>query len=79
MQDNAPIHKTKAVTEYLNEHKVDVLPWPAFSSDLNPIENIWAEMQKQVYKRMRLGVRLRDEVCEKTRIEKLHRSMENQI
>ena len=90
MQDNAPIHKTKAVTEYL-EKQVDVLPWPAYSPDLNPIENIWAEMQKLVHKYMRIGVRIRkkdlfnlckrcfDQVCQTDKIKKLYFSMEKRL
>lgn len=30
-----------SVTEYLNEVGIHVLPWPARSSNLNPIEHIW--------------------------------------
>ena len=92
MQDNAPIHKTKAVTEYLAKQKVEVLPWPAYSPDLNPIENIWAEMQKLVYKYMRFGARIRKkedllnlckrcfhQVCQTNRIEKLYSSMKRRL
>lgn len=91
MQDNAPIHKTTAVMEYLNKN-VQVLPWPAYSPDLNPIEHVWVQMQRKVYQFLRLGVRLRNrndllnlakrsfyEVCSKEYLKKLYLSMPKRI
>ena len=92
MQDNAPIHKAKIVKEYFRKEEVDVLSWPPYSPDLNPIENVCAEMQKLVYKYMRLGVRIRKkedllnlckrcfyQVCQAERIEKLNSSMSKRL
>ncbi|KAJ3978417.1 hypothetical protein F5890DRAFT_1422619 [Lentinula detonsa] len=33
---------------WLTEHYVTVLPWPANSPDLSPIENAWHEVQRRV-------------------------------
>ena len=41
MQDNAPSHTAKSVKTFLSEEDVTVMEWPAQSSDMNHIENIW--------------------------------------
>jgi hypothetical protein len=38
--DNDPKHTAKATKTYLAELGIDVLPWPAQSADLNPIERV---------------------------------------
>ncbi|MBJ3215703.1 transposase [Salmonella enterica subsp. enterica serovar Corvallis] len=49
-QDNAPCHRSRIVSKWLNEHSSDVtsLPWPARSPDLNPIEHIWDPIERDV-------------------------------
>ena len=39
-QDNARPHIVRICNEYLQANNVDVLPWPAFSPDLSPIEHL---------------------------------------
>ncbi|KAK3557200.1 hypothetical protein QTP70_026141, partial [Hemibagrus guttatus] len=49
-QDNAPCHKAKMVQEWFDEHnnQFEVSTWPPNSPDLNPIENLWDVLDKQV-------------------------------
>jgi len=47
MQDNSAVHKSRETMNWLNRN-LQILPisWPAYSPDLNPIENIWGYMVK---------------------------------
>ncbi|GFW53396.1 transposable element Tcb1 transposase [Trichonephila clavipes] len=40
-QDNARTHIAKTVKSYLDSQQVQLLPWPAYSPDISPIEHVW--------------------------------------
>jgi hypothetical protein len=41
MQDNAPIHRSRFTMDWLKQHKVEVMTWPPYLSDMNPMEHLW--------------------------------------
>jgi len=47
--DNASPHTAQITTEILEDEEVDVITWPALSPDLNPAENLWSLIARNVY------------------------------
>ena len=47
MQDNAPIHTAIKVGEWFERRRINLLDWPPYSPDLNPIEHIWFHLKSK--------------------------------
>ena len=48
LHDNDPKHTSHTVKSWLDENQVNIMPWPAQSRDLHPIENLWMMVKRQI-------------------------------
>ena len=69
-QHNATLlaHVALVVTSFLIQNNVNVLPWPAMSPDMSPIEHIWDEMQRRLHGLQNQPLMLPDLSCAFVRI-----------
>ncbi len=49
-QDNAPYHKAQIISDWFLEHdnEFTLLKWPPQSPDLNPIEQLWDVVEREI-------------------------------
>ncbi|GFV74099.1 transposable element Tcb1 transposase [Trichonephila clavipes] len=47
-QDNAQPHVARVVQMFFIDHQIELLPWPARSPDLSPIENMWSMVAQRL-------------------------------
>jgi hypothetical protein len=47
-QDNATPHIARVTQRLFNDNNVNLLPWPASSPDLSPIEHVWHMIGRRV-------------------------------
>ncbi|GFV88788.1 transposable element Tc3 transposase [Trichonephila clavipes] len=48
MDDNAPSHQAVLIDDFLETENIPRMSWPANSADLNPIENVWDMLGRQI-------------------------------
>ena len=48
MHDNDPKHTLGLIKDWLKRKRIQTIPWPPYSPDFNPIENLWDELERRV-------------------------------
>ncbi|GFV17858.1 DDE_3 domain-containing protein [Trichonephila clavipes] len=48
MDDNARPHHANIVDESLQSEDITRMDWPAYSTDLNPIEHVWDTLGRRI-------------------------------
>ncbi len=50
--DNAWLHVARICTQFLEAENIPVLAWPAYSTDMSPIEHVWDTLDRRTRQRV---------------------------
>uniref|UniRef100_A0A3P9KLZ0 Tc1-like transposase DDE domain-containing protein n=1 Tax=Oryzias latipes TaxID=8090 RepID=A0A3P9KLZ0_ORYLA len=50
--DNARPHVARICTQFLEAENIPVLAWPAYSTDMSPIEHVWDALDRRIQQRV---------------------------
>ena len=50
--DNARPHVARICTQFREVENIPILPWPAYSPDMSPIEHVWDALDQSVRQRV---------------------------
>ncbi len=50
--DNARPHVERIYTQFLEAENIPVLAWPAYSTDMSPIEHVWDALDQRIWQRV---------------------------
>ena len=51
-EDNHPVHTSELIRDWFARRQdIELIDWPRRSPDLNPIENMWAQIKRHMRKR----------------------------
>uniref|UniRef100_A0AAZ3QDS3 Tc1-like transposase DDE domain-containing protein n=1 Tax=Oncorhynchus tshawytscha TaxID=74940 RepID=A0AAZ3QDS3_ONCTS len=56
--DNARPRDARICTQFLEAENVPVLPWPAYSPDMSPIEHVWDVLDRRVRQRVPVPINI---------------------
>ncbi|CAG8653338.1 7329_t:CDS:2 [Racocetra fulgida] len=55
----------------INQRNINILKWPLYSADLNPIENAWSEIKKCLEERLKKQEQEQETATKKEKLNKL--------